>query len=87
MIQKADLIVLTETWLEKSECSTEEYELQNYKSNLINVGKGRGIASYYKREFLHVKNINCEGFSLTKFESDKLDVIGVYRSQEGNVKG
>ena len=85
MIQKADLIVLTETWLEKSECSTEEYELQNYKSNLINVGKGRGIASYYKQEFLHVKNINCEGFSLTKFESDKLDVIGVYRSQEGNV--
>ena len=49
------------------------------------MGRGKGIATYYNREFRHVRNINCDGFSLTKFESDKLDVIGVYRSQEGNV--
>ena len=49
------------------------------------MGRGKGIATYYNREFHHVRNINCDGFSLTKFESDKLDVIGVYRSQEGNV--
>ena len=30
-------------------------------------------------------NINQEGFSLTKLESEKLDIIGIYRSQNGNV--
>jgi hypothetical protein len=30
-------------------------------------------------------NINCEGFSISKIESDKLNIIGIYRSQEGNV--
>ena len=85
ILMKADLIVLTETWLENKDFEDNEYELQDYKSNLMNVGRGRGIASYYNRKFQHVRNIDCEGLSLTKFESDELNVIGVYRSQAGNV--
>ena len=30
-------------------------------------------------------NINSEGFSISKMESEVLYIIGVYRSQEGNV--
>ena len=33
-----------------------------------------------------MKNVNCEGFSISKLECPKLDVIGVYRSQEGIVQ-
>ena len=31
IIQKADLIVLTETWLDNCDCSYGKYELQDYK--------------------------------------------------------
>ena len=85
ILMKADLIVLTETWLDDSDMDNERYELEEYMLNLNNIGRGRGIASYYNKKFKHAKNTNCEGFSLSKFESEELDVIGIYRSQEGNV--
>ena len=43
--------------------------------------KGNINAPNYK----HKSNVSCAGFSITKIESDKLDVIGIYRSQEGSV--
>ena len=85
MLLKSELIVLTETWLETNVFDNEEYEMEGYESNFIRIGRGRGIASYYKMKFRHVANVNCEGLSLTKFESDKFDVIGFYRSADGNV--
>ena len=82
---KADLIILTETWLNDSDVNSKNYQLEEYAAKLNIVGRGRGIASYFSKMFRHVEKINCEGFSLSKFESEKLVVIGIYRSQEGNV--
>ena len=84
-LQQSHVIILTETWLEVNETSECEYELPGYESNLNSIGRGRGIATYCKYPYKHTKNINCEGFSITKLESENLDVIGIYRSQEGNV--
>ena len=81
---KSDIIILTETWLEENN-RQDGYELPGYRSNFNSRGRGRGIASYFKDEFKHVVNIKKEGFSLTKLESEKLDIIGIYRSQNGNV--
>ena len=81
---KSDLLILIETWLEEKK-KDDEYELPGYRSNFNSRGRGKGIASYFKDKFKHVVNINQEGFSLTKLESEKLDVIGIYRSQTGNV--
>ena len=81
---KSDIIVLTETWLEEND-RKDDYQLPGYRSNFNSSGRGRGIASYFKDEFKHVVNIKKEGFSLTKLESEKLDIIGIYRSQNGNV--
>ena len=60
--------------------------MAEYETDLNSRGRGRGIASFYKKKFNHVKNINCEGFSLSKVESKNMDVIGVYRSQGANDK-
>ena len=82
---QSTVIVLTETWLEEEQNSIDEYDLTDYQSSLNSIGRGRGIASYYKNDYKHATNINIEGISFTKLESEKLDVIAIYRSQEGNV--
>ena len=74
-----------ETWLEVNQTIENEYELAGYCSNLNSIGRGRGIATYCKPPNKHSQNVNCEGFSISKVKSEKLDIIGIYRSQEGNV--
>ena len=81
---KSDVIILTETWLEEGS-DVNEYHLPDYDTNLNSRGRGRGIASYYNTKFNHAVNINSAGFSISKVESNMLDIIGIYRSQEGNV--
>ena len=79
---QSQVIVLTETWLEKESC--EGYHLPAYNANFNNKGRGKGIATYFKSDFKHKVNINCKGFSIVKLEAKDLVVIGIYRSQEGN---
>ena len=81
---KSDLIVLTETWLTE-ESLADEYSLIGYKANFNNRGRGKGIVSYYRGKFGTTRNINNDGFSISKMESEKLKVIGVYRSQDGDM--
>ena len=81
---KSNLIMLTETWLEKN-YNEDRYELANFTANFNSRGRGRGIAAYCDDGFKHVVNINHDGFSITKLENKNLDIIGIYRSQNGNV--
>ena len=53
---------------------------------LNNIGRGRGIACYFNNKFMHSKDINSEGISISKITSSQLDIIGVYRSKEGDLK-
>merc|ERR1712074_340759 len=63
-----------------------QYVLPDYDRNLNNSGKGKGIASYYRRQrFEHQVNLRKEGFSISKIASKDIDIIGIYRSQNGNV--
>ena len=81
---RSDLIILTETWLEQGQ-SGDEYQLENYNANLSNKGRGKGLASYFNNKFKHREDISSEGISITKLTSDELDVIGIYKSKEGNM--
>ena len=81
---RSDLIILTETWLEQGQ-SGNEYQLENYNANLSNKGRGKGLASYFNNKFKHSEDLNSEGISITKLTSDELDVIGIYKSKEGNM--
>ena len=43
------------------------------------------LMAYFKPQYKHKLDLNKEGFSISKLQLDKLDIIGIYRSQEGNV--
>ena len=81
---KSDVIVLTETWLEPDQIE-HDYELENFSVNLNSKGRGRGIATYTKTMFQHVKNINARDYSMSMMSSEKVDVFGIYRSKEGDL--
>ena len=81
----SDIIILTETWLEEED-DENNYVLPGYDGNWNKRGRGKGMATYFKeKDFKHEVNINQDGISLTKITSSDLDIIGVYRSQNGNV--
>ena len=80
----SDLIILTETWIEDFQ-DTQNYDLLDYKAEFVNGGRGKGIVSYYNERFTHSTSIKKDGFSISKLTSKNLDIVGVYRSQDGDL--
>ena len=79
-ILKSTIIALTETWLDIT-----ELEIDGYKSHFNSVGPGKGIAVYIQDDnFKPTLDIKQEKMQLTKLESQELEVIIVYRSEQGN---
>ena len=61
-----------------------DLSLANYRSHFINIGQGKGIATYYQSDkFTHVEDIARETIQITKFSSEHVDSINVYRNQRG----
>ena len=80
-IQQADIIHLQETWNTDTEkCNMD---LDNYSSHFVNIGPGKGIATYYKNNFTHLVDIATETIQISKFTSEYIDSINVYRTQRG----
>ena len=80
-LKKSTLIALSETWLDQK----DQFNLEGYDAHFNSVGPGKGLAIYFKKEnFNHVCDIQKQKMQLSKFESPKLDVITVYRSEQGN---
>ena len=66
---------------------TEDLLISNYTLHLNSHGKGKGIAIYFKKDtFKHEQDINEENMQLSKFNSTIIDIVVVYRSQNGNQK-
>ena len=51
-----------------------------------NRGRGKGLAVFHKKDFQHARDINEENISITKMESRDIDIIAIYRSQDGDIK-
>ena len=74
-----EVLCLQETWLYNNEV-TDDFKIENFDCDLTSIGRGKGIATYYKTNFkVHDKvcSKECQFVILT---SDKLTVINVYRS-------
>ena len=83
MIGKGDIIHLIETSLDENDQSP--LTLEGYEVHLTSVGKGKGIATYYKPDiFKHEKDFKRSNMQITKYTSRYLDAINVYRSYNGN---
>ena len=80
-LKESTIIALSETWLEEG----VHFSLEGYDAHFNSVGPGKGLAIYFKPEsFKHACDVNQPRMQLTKFESSKLDVIALYRSEQGN---
>ena len=77
------MIALQEIWLESDECR-EDLQIPEYDLYVNSFGKGKGIATYIKKDiFNHKIDIKKNYMQLSKFTSSNLDVIVLYRSQQG----
>ena len=84
LLLKSDMICLQETWLE-DDTLLDELQIPDYKLHLNSNGRGKGIAIYYKKEiFTHEADIKEDNLQLSKFNSPELDIVVLYRSQNGN---
>ena len=60
-------------------------KMPEYDLHLNSNGKCKGIAIYYKKDiFEHKIDIKKEHMQLSKFSSSNLDIIVLYRSQQGS---
>ena len=71
-----------ETSIKDGESS--DLSLANYSSHFISIGQGKGIATYYHSDkFTHVEDIATETIQISKFSSEYIDSINVYKNQRG----
>ena len=80
---KPDVICIQETWLQPGVHQAAEFQLQEYDLHLVSSGKGKGIATFFSKEFSVCKSIHQSDLQMTKVCSKALDVINVYRSSKG----
>ena len=80
----ADIIHLLETSIESTE-ESKKLSLEGYQSHFINIGRGKGIVTYFKVQmFSHENDFVAPNMQVTKLSSHNLDVFSVYRSSNGN---
>ena len=86
LLLKSDIICLQETWLE-DDANLYNLQIPDYELHVNSHGKGKGIAIYFKNNTLqHEKDINKNNMQLSKFTSSIIDIVVLYRSQNGNLK-
>ena len=69
-LMRSTIVAVSETWLE----TNESLETTGFKEHLNSVGPGKGIALFIKEENMQI----------TLMGSNELDVIIVYRSEQGS---
>ena len=82
MIRRADVICLTETWINASD-SGDGLEMDGYKLHLNSVGHGKGLAIFHHENYVSEIIVKAEKFQISKLTHYQFDVFAVYRSNEG----
>ena len=84
ILLKSDIICLQGIWLENDE-AIDDLKIPNYDLYLNSKGRGKGVAAYCRKDiFRHEIDIKRENMQISKYSSDNLDIIVIYRSQQGS---
>ena len=84
-IIQSDIICLQETWINDDNICTEKYEIPLFAFHSNSYGRGKGIVIYYKKDkYTHNLDIKEESMQISKISSTDLDIIAIYRSQNGS---
>ena len=80
---ESNILVLSETWLGEEDTA----HINGYYSHLNSNGAGKGLAIFIKEEIpLPITtDIKKDKLQITKIEFEQLDVVAVYRSEQGNL--
>ena len=82
-VMNADIIHLSETSLMDQD--EQSFEIEGYNSHFITVGNGKGLVTYFKQEVIqHELDIKEKNMQIIKFTSSQLDLVNVYRSNNGH---
>ena len=82
-LMESSVIALSETWLEQNTI----LNINGYKAHFNSIGPGKGLAIFLKDDiFKPIMDIKQEKMQLTKLQSEDLEIIIVYRSDQGNTK-
>ena len=80
----ADVISLLEISLEPND-NVDSFSLPDYNSNLMKIGKGKGIGTYWKcDQFKMDSDVITDHFQIVKVTNNMADIISIYRSQIAN---
>ena len=76
---KADVIHLCETWIHANQEGQAQFRLDGYTAHFVSVGDGRGLATYTRGAFIHQEDRVDGNWQMTKFSSETIDSIHIYR--------
>ena len=80
-LMESSIIAFSETWLDQK----TETHINGFKAHFNSVGPGKGLAIYMKDgTFGPLTDIKQEKMQVSKLKSHDLDLITVYRSDQGN---
>ena len=81
---KADLILISETWLDDKE--DETVSLDGYNSSFQGGGRGGGTCAFYKEEFVITEEIiEDREYYITKLSSKDIEIINIYKAPGGSI--
>ena len=81
-LMRADVIHLQETCLDPN--TTSDLSIENYEEHFVNVGNGKGIATYHRDSAATFHDYKSGNFQVTKMTVQGVVSINVYRSAQGN---
>ena len=79
-IKHAKVICLQETWLDPIIKQTNLLETEGWERHNNSVGKGKGIVTLIKKDFVWERDVTDSMYQITKIQSDEMDIINLYRS-------
>ena len=84
----ADVLCFSETWL-NGDIQNQSLQIEGFTLQLNSVGKGKGIATYYKTDTFSHKNpqwkhIKNELMQMTVLNTQNLNIINIYKSKNDN---
>ena len=85
-LQLSDIICVAETWRTDVTDDDPAYSLEGYSCHFVHIGRGKGLATYFRESFSHVTDVAKPHYQISKFETDHVEIISVYRSQSACVE-
>ena len=82
---EADVLQFIETSVLKN-TDTSTLQIDGYTSHFLNISRGKGLATYVKNNVVMFdQDCTDNGIQISKFSSENITLISIYRSQFGNI--